>query len=189
MVGVMTSDFAAYRKAHPTGSFCEWLREGSGPLWEAMVHHRFTEDMARDRLPHEAFVRYLRYEHAFVRTAVVIVGHALIKAPTPLDRAHLVQILAGLVGEQEAYFRGRFAALGLTGEPLPDGELPDRALALAEGALAIAAHGTFEEILSAMLAAEWMYHTWCLRAHAAVPREPGPAEWIALHVTSGFTDQ
>ena len=183
------SDFPSYRAANAGASYCEWLRASSGPLWGAMVGHRFTRDMGADRLPPEAFLRYLRYEHAFVRTAVVVFGHALVKAPTAADRARLVGVLAGLVGEQEAYFGDRFAALGLPAEPLPDAELPDAVLALAEGALAIAAHGTFEEILSAMLAAEWMYLDWCTAAHAAKPRAPGPAEWIALHVAAGFAGQ
>jgi thiaminase/transcriptional activator TenA len=180
--------FAGFRATHPDGSFCDWLRQGSGLLWDAMVGHRFTRDMAGDRLPPEAFARYLRYEHSFVRTAVAIFAHALIAAPTAEDRRHVVGILDGLVGEQEAYFARQLPALGLPGEPLPASELPDAVLALSEGALAIAAHGGFEEILSAMLAAEWMYLAWCSAAHATRPRRPGPADWIALHVAPGFAD-
>jgi thiaminase/transcriptional activator TenA len=183
------TDFATFRAIRPDAGFCDWLRHSSGPLWNAMVGHRFTRDMAGDRLPPEAFLRYLRYEHAFVRTAILIFGHALIKAPAADDRVKMTGILAGLVGEQEAYFQDRFAALDLPAEALPDGDLPSAALALSEGGLAIAAHGCFEEILSAMLAAEWMYHEWCSAAHAAQPRQQGPAEWIALHVAPPFAGQ
>jgi len=182
-------DFAAHRAAHPGAGFCDWLRAESGPLWRAMLEHRFTRDMAGDRLPTEAFIRYLRYEHAFVRSAIIIFAHALIKAPAADDRTRLVGILDGLVGEQEAYFQDRFTALGLAPEALPDRELPSAALALSEGALAIAAHAGFEEILSTMLAAEWMYHEWCKAAHAVGPRQPGPADWIALHVAPPFASQ
>ena len=162
-----TTDFATFRAIRPEAGFCDWLRQSSGPLWAAMVGHRFTQDMAGDRLPHEAFLRYLRYEHAFVRTAILIFAQALIKAPAAADRVELVGVLGGLTGEQEAYFQDRFKALELPGEAVPDGELPSEALALSEGALAIAAQGCFEEILSAMLA----------------------AEWIELHVAPGFTRQ
>jgi thiaminase/transcriptional activator TenA len=182
------ADFAAFRAAHPGRGFCDWLRHASGPLWDAMVGHRFTRDMAGDRLPSDAFLRYLRYEHSFVRTAVQIFAHALIAAPTAKDRVHVVRILDGLVGEQEAYFARQLAALDVGAGPLPAASLPDAVLALSEGALAIAAHGGFEEILSAMLAAEWMYHAWCTAAQAAGPRRPGPADWIALHVAPGFAD-
>jgi len=184
-----TTDFSSYRGAQPDQGFCEWLRYSSGPLWKTMVGHRFTRDMATDRLLPDAFIRYLRYEHAFVRSAVEIFARALILAPTVDDRAHMVAVLQGLVGEQENYFQNRFTTMGLPPQPLSERELPDRALALSEGALAIAARGTFEEIMSAMLAAEWMYHDWCTAAHAARPRLAGPAEWIALHVAPGFADQ
>ena len=96
------ADFATFRVDRPDLGFCDWLRHRSRPLWEAMVGHRFTRDMGTDRLPRAAFVRYLRYEHAFVRTAVRIFGHALIAAPTTEDRVHIVGILSGLVIEQEA---------------------------------------------------------------------------------------
>jgi thiaminase/transcriptional activator TenA len=183
------TDFATWRALRPDAGFCDWLRRSSGPLWSAMVGHRFTRDMAGDLMPDDAFVRYLRYEHAFVRTAILIFAQALIKAPTAADKVELIGVLGGLAGEQEAYFQARFAALGLPGDALPDGELPGAALALSEGALAIAAQGCFEEILATMLAAEWMYHEWCGAAHAAAPRRPGPAAWIALHVAPGFARQ
>jgi thiaminase/transcriptional activator TenA len=184
-----SGDFSGARANQPDLGFCEWLRRSSGPLWDAMVCHRFMQDMASDRLPPKVFVRYLRYEHAFVRSAIVVFGHSLIAAPTTEDRARIVGILEGLVGEQEVYFRTRFEELGLTPEPLCERQLPDAALALCEGALAIAAHGCFEEILSAMVAAEWMYLEWCQKAMACAPRDPAPAEWIALHVAPGFADQ
>jgi thiaminase/transcriptional activator TenA len=154
-----------------------------------MIEHRFTQEMATDRLPPEVFVRYLRFEHAFVRTAVLIFAHALIVAPTVEDREHIVAILSGLVGEQEIFFQNYFKAAGISPAIQSLSELPDGVLALSEGALAIAAHGSFEEILSTMLAAEWMYHHWCTVAHMARPQQLGPADWIALHVAPGFADE
>lgn len=168
-------------------SFSDWLRTCAGPLWPAMVEHRFTRDMAADRLPSGAFERYLKQEHAFVRQAVTIFAHALIKAPTPGDQRHLTDILVGLTVDQESYFQDVLARLGLAGEPDP-AELPPAALTLGEGALAVAAHGRFEEVLSMMLAAEWMYLEWCIRADAAAPQRPEPARWIAMHAGGGFAD-
>jgi thiaminase (transcriptional activator TenA) len=183
------TDFASFQARCPDEGFCQWLRQSSGSLWSAMIEHRFTRDIATDRLPPEVFVRYLRFEHAFVRRAVLIFAHALIVAPTVEDRAHIVAILNGLVSEQETFFQNHFRTIGVSPEILPVSELPDGALALSEGALAIAAHGSFEEILSAMLAAEWMYHHWCTAAHMARPQQSGPADWIALHVAPGFSDE
>jgi thiaminase/transcriptional activator TenA len=181
--------FANFRADTPGVGFCDWLRAVNRPAWDAMVGHRFCREMATDRLPETAFVRYLRYEHAFVRAAMGIFAYALAKAPTAADQDHLIGVLVGLAREQEGYFRRAFAGLGLDPEPLEPEVLPEAAQGLRDGVLALAASGGFAEILAAMLAAEWMYLTWCEEADAKSPHRAGPADWIRLHVEPGFRDQ
>ena len=186
------SDEAGSASLHaykPNTGFCEWLRVKNEATWRAMVEHRFCRDLAADRLPEAAFLRYLRFEHAFVRAAISIFAYALAKAPTAPDQDHLVGVLNALTGEQEDYFRQAFTRLGVDPEPPSPAALPEPARALRDGVLAIAERGGFAEILSAMLAAEWMYLTWCEQAHAQAPRREGPADWIRLHVESGFRAQ
>ncbi|MEQ8967402.1 MAG: TenA family protein [Azospirillaceae bacterium] len=181
------ASFDAARALRADLRFTDWLREACGPAWDAMLDHRFTREIAADALPDGVFARYLRYEHGFVATAVKVFAHALIQAPTTADRRHVAEILEALTGEQERYFAETFARLGLPAEPASDAAPPPAAaLALGDGALAMAAHATFEEILSMMLAAEWMYLTWCARAHDAGPRHPEAARWIDLHVGGAF---
>ena len=91
--------------------------------------------------------------------------------------------------DQEDYFRRAFARLRLDPGPLAPETLPEAARGLREGVLAIAAEGEFVEILVAMLAAEWMYLTWCEEAHARGPRREAPADWIRLHVEPAFRAQ
>lgn len=182
-------DFASFRAETPGAGFCDWLRAANWPAWDAMVGHRFCRDMATDCLPEAAFVRYLRYEHAFVRAAIGIFAYTLAKASTADDQDHLISVLMGLSGEQENYFRRSFARLGLDPEPLESEALPAAARGLRDGVLALAASGGFAEILAAMLAAEWMYLTWCEEADAKSPHRAGPADWIRLHVEPGFRDQ
>lgn len=173
----------------PEQHFSDWLKASNRDLWERMVGHRFCRDMAEDRLPDTAFVRYLRYEHAFVRTAVSTFAFALAKAPTPADQDHLLGVLNGLAGEQQSYFQRTFASLGLDTEVLPEVALPPAARGLRDGVLAIAPAGAFVEILAAMLAAEWMYLTWCEEAHGRRPQRRAPADWIRLHVEPDFRGQ
>lgn len=181
--------FASLQATAPDAGFCEWLRIVNRPAWDAMVGHRFCRNMATDRLPEAAFVRYLRYEHAFVRAAIGIFAHALAKAPTAADQDHLIEVLVSLAREQEGYFRRTFARLGLAPEPLAPEALPAAALGLRDGVLALAASGSFAEVLAAMLAAEWMYLTWCEEADAQSPHNAAPADWIRLHVEPGFRGQ
>jgi thiaminase/transcriptional activator TenA len=173
----------------PGGSFSGWLRERNRDAWEAMVGHRFCRDVAGDALPEVALVRYLRFEHAFVRAAVCIFAYALAKAEEPDDQDRLVAILQGLAGEQEAYFRATFASLGRDARVLAEAELPAAARDLRDGVLAIAAAEPFPEILAAMAAAEWMYLTWCEAAETKGPERPAEAAWVALHTAEPFRAQ
>jgi thiaminase (transcriptional activator TenA) len=182
-------NFSKFQSCTPGVGFCDWLREANRPAWQAMIEHRFCRDMATDRLSETAFVRYLRYEHAFVRAAIGIFAYALAKAPTAADQDHLIGVLMGLSGEQEDYFRRTFARLGLAPEPLATEALPEAARDLRDGVLALAASGSFAEVLAAMLPAEWTYLTWCEEARASGPRHEAPADWIRLHVEPAFRGQ
>jgi thiaminase (transcriptional activator TenA) len=186
---MLKEDFASFHARRADATFSDWLRAKNQATWDAMVTHRFCRDLASDRLSEAAFVRYLRYEHAFVRAAIGIFAYALVKAPTAADQDHLIGVLAGLAGEQEDYFRRAFAGLGLDPAPPAPDALPEAARDLREGVLAIAAEGSFAEILAAMLAAEWMYLTWCEQAHACDPTREAPADWIRLHVEPAFRAQ
>lgn len=186
---MVKDDFASFQARRAHAGFSAWLRARNQSTWDAMVTHRFCRDTASDRLPEATFLRYLRYEHAFVRAAVSIFAYALAKAPTAADQDHLIGVLAGLAGEQEAYFRRAFAGLGLDPASLAPDALPEAVRGLREDVLAVAAEGSFAEILTAMLAAEWMYLTWCEQAHARDPRREAPADWIRLHVEPAFRAQ
>jgi thiaminase (transcriptional activator TenA) len=186
---MLKEDFARFQARRADAAFSDWLQAKNQATWDAMVTHRFCRDLASDRLSEAAFVRYLRFEHAFVRAAIGIFAYALAKAPTAADQDHLISVLAGLAGEQEDYFRRAFARLGLDPAPLAPDALPEAARGLREGVLTIAAEGSFAEILTAMLAAEWMYLTWCEQAHARSPKREAPADWIRLHVEPDFRTQ
>jgi hypothetical protein len=116
--------YEIYVATTPDGRFSDWLRVSNQEPWAQMVGHRFCRDMAGDRLPEAAFLRYLRYEHAFVRGAIGIFAYALAKAPTAADQDHLIDVLVALSGEQDAYFRCTFRALGVDPEPLDPATLP-----------------------------------------------------------------
>ncbi len=181
-------DFAAYSATQDGAPFSEWLRARHSRRWTAMVAHPFVGDLVAGRMPKEVFVRYLRYEHSFVRAAITIFGYALVKAPRLADQSHLIGVLQALAHDQDGYFAAAFAELGVERLALTDQELPSAALALSEGMIAIAAHGTFEDIVTGMLAAEWAYHSWCKSASGKV-EEPLAARWIALHVEQDFAAQ
>jgi thiaminase (transcriptional activator TenA) len=170
----------------PTHS--ERLRAANLELWQAMQEHRFVVDIERNRLPADTFNRYLAYEGRFVETAIGIFGHALIKAPSIGPKHWLIGVLNALSTEQVPYFDRTFEALGLPA-PRHDAPLPAAVAAFDSGMLDIAQQGRYEDVIVAMLTAEWMYGTWCTRANRTPHDNPYIRKWVALHAEPTFNAQ
>lgn len=162
------------------------LAENRG-VWDAMQDHRFVEDIVAGRLPAEVFRRYLVYEGAFVETAMAIFALALAKAPKHRQRLWLAGVVDALAREQIPYFEQRFATLGIN--PADYEPLPPSVVAFRDGMLGIAETGDYADIIVAMLAAEWMYATWCGRAAKTEITDPDVRRWVALHAEPSFLAQ
>lgn len=164
------------------------IRAANAAAWEAMQAHRFVADIEADRLPLDVFKAYLIYECDFVETAMLIFGHMLVKAPGLAERRWLAGVLQGLAVEQIGYFERSFAALGITAveraRPLPDAVLRFR-----NGMLALAREGGYRDGVAIMLAAEWMYATWCSRAARSAIANPELKRWVDLHAEADFLAQ
>lgn len=160
-----------------------WIRSENTALWDTIQAHRFVTDIEHDRLPGDALRRYFFFEHAFVETAVLIFGHALLKAPGFAQQRRLIATLSALSEAQLVWFQDCFAALsiGIAGPPLPQA-VQD----FAAGMLAIAENGNYADIVTIMLAAEWMYGTWCVRCHQRPSAEPMLRAWVQLHAEPDF---
>ncbi|MCB8876811.1 TenA family protein [Acidisoma silvae] len=161
----------------------DWIRSQNQYLWEAMQTHRFVTDIEKDQLPLDVLRRYFFFEHAFVETAVLIFGHALLKAPGFAQQRKLIATLSALSEAQLVWFQDCFAALGIgtKGSPLPKA-VDD----FATGMLGIAEDGDYAAIVTIMMAAEWMYGTWCMRAHQHPSTEPMLRAWVQLHAEPDF---
>ncbi len=171
----------------PGIGFALTLRAENAEPWEAMQAHRFVRDIIGGHLDPQVFRRYLIFEHGFVETAILIFGHAMLKAPGFAQRRRLIAVLHALAEEQLGYFAQVFAALGLA--PSQAGRpFPDAVRRFDGGMLKIAESGAYAEILAIMLAAEWMYASWCLRAAEAEGGEEELRRWVSLHAEPPFLD-
>jgi thiaminase/transcriptional activator TenA len=158
-------------------------------VWEAMQAHRFVRDIEEDRLDPAVFRRYLAYENAFVETAILIFGYAMVKAPGLDEQRWLIGVLKALSEEQIAYFRNAFDELGMPPAEWRDITMPGPVASFRDGMLAIAAHGPYVDGIAAMFAAEWMYWTWCRRAAGRTITDPVLRRWVDLHAHEDFADQ
>lgn len=158
-------------------------------VWDAMQSHDFVRDVEEDKLDPAVFRRYLTYENAFVETAILIFGYALVKAPGLEEQRWLIGVLKALSEEQIPFFRGAFESLNMPEAEWRDVVLPPAVTAFRDGMLAIAAPGPYLDGITAMFAAEWMYWTWCKRAAGRTISDPVLRRWVDLHAAENFADQ
>jgi thiaminase (transcriptional activator TenA) len=170
------------------GRLSDTIRSENAEVWEAMQAHRFVAEIVSDRLPDEAFKAYLVFECDFVETAMLIFGHMLVKAPGLTERRWLAGVLQALAVAQIGYFERAFAALGITADDRAQ-VLPDKVLAFRNGMLTIARDGGYHDGVAIMMAAEWMYATWCSRAASSRISNPELKRWVDLHAAPDFHAQ
>jgi len=169
-------------------TFCQSLLAEAQTTWDAVLDHRFFREVEADTLADEVFARYLRIEYGFVDTAAVALGYAVAKAPSFRERRHLAFNLYGLTTDQQQFFAAAFERIGApedqrTGLP-PHGA----SAALHDVFLGVARTQGYEEILACTLAAEWLYLTWCSRAHRTPSARPAIRDWVALHAGGAFAE-
>jgi thiaminase (transcriptional activator TenA) len=164
------------------------IRAANRDLWVEMQTHRFVVEIETDRLSAAAFKAYLIYECDFVETAMLIFGHMLVKAPGLSERRWLAGVLQALAVDQITYFEVAFAAVGVTREDR-ERPFPLSVSAFRDGMLSIAREGAYLDGVAIMLAAEWMYATWCSRAAKRAITDPILKQWVHLHAEPAFLAQ
>jgi thiaminase/transcriptional activator TenA len=162
------------------------LRENKG-VFDAMVGHRFVNDIKADQLPKDVFERYLVFEGAFVDTAISIFAFAAAKAETIGRKRWLIGVLDALANQQIAYFEKTFTGRGI--DPANFDTSVSEVAAFRNGMLTIAQDGGYLDTIAAMFAAEWMYWTWSKDAARHTMSDPLLKEWVDLHAHEDFAAQ
>jgi thiaminase/transcriptional activator TenA len=157
-------------------------------IWDAALGHRFFREVATDAIDDRVFARYLRIEYGFVDTAARTLGFAVAKAPSFHERRRLGLGLYGLVTDQEQFFINAFERMGAPREERKGLPAKEQALPLHALFLEVAETEGYEDILACVLAAEWMYLTWCSVADQSPSSRDYIREWVALHAGGGFAD-
>ncbi len=162
------------------------LREHQG-AWQAMQQHRFVCEIEQDVLPQEVFNRYLVFEGNFVATAIAIFALAVSKAPDIRQQRWLIGVLNALVDTQIAWFETVLAKRGIDPVDYPD-DLPG-VRRFRDGMLNVAQSGSYEEIVTLMFGAEWMYYHWCKRVSLNTQSDEDLRRWVELHAEEEFYQQ
>eukprot|EP00310_Coccolithus_braarudii_P024919 CAMPEP_0183355958 /NCGR_PEP_ID=MMETSP0164_2-20130417/42504_1 /TAXON_ID=221442 /ORGANISM="Coccolithus pelagicus ssp braarudi, Strain PLY182g" /LENGTH=220 /DNA_ID=CAMNT_0025529225 /DNA_START=47 /DNA_END=709 /DNA_ORIENTATION=- len=160
----------------------EQLRAEAGARFEAIVYHRFTDELAAGTIDRSVLKTYLVQDHRFVDAFVVLLSSMIAAAPSLADRIPGCQFLALVTGKENTYFERSFDALGVTQaerEGTPDSPpMRDFSQLMRDAAKT----GEVGEMLAVLVAAEWSYQCWGERVLAVAVAEPfWCREWVDLH--------
>lgn len=158
----------------------EAIRTSASIEWQAALGHRLFREIITDVVDDRVFQRYLRIEFGFIDTAAAALGAAIERAPGLDDRIVLAAGLHDLLTSQVDFF---VDALGA-----------DRTVLMPEAARDLHLHfdtmtrsGGYVDLLATMLAAEWLYETWCAETRAVSSRLDIVRSWTKLHTDPAFT--
>mmetsp|Transcript_25441 Transcript_25441/g.51675 ORF Transcript_25441/g.51675 Transcript_25441/m.51675 type:complete len:217 (+) Transcript_25441:45-695(+) len=161
--------------------FTDELRTLAGAKWDAIVMHRFTEELAAGTIADGVLTRYLIQDHRFLDAFVVLLASMVAAAPTLADRIPGCQFLALITGRENTYFERSFAALGV--DEATRAGTPDAPPTVAfNGLMREAAKASYPEMLAVLVVAEWSYQSWGERVLPVAVKEPFTCrEWVDLH--------
>ena len=182
------ADFAAWRGDHPDGRFTDWLRERNEPVWSQVVGHRFTRELADDRLDDAVFRRYLVQDYSFLDRFVSLLGFTIGRAPDLAERLRLSHFLAAVTSEENSYFQRSFDALRVSEKDRTDPRLKPPTRGFHDIMKEASEEGGYEEALAVLVVAEWVYMTWAMAVRDRSPSSFYFAEWIDLHANDEFRD-
>ncbi|MGE0970875.1 TenA family protein [Klebsiella sp. WOUb02] len=168
-------------------AFSERLLREHQQVWQAMQQHRFVVDIEQDRLPETVFNRYLVFEGNFVATAIAIFALGVSKAPDIRQQRWLIGVLNALVDTQIAWFEQVLAERRVNPADYPDDRPGVRRFR--DGMLRIAREGSYEQIITLMFGAEWMYYHWCRRVSERGQSDADLRRWVEMHAEEEFYRQ
>lgn len=181
-----SAPFATARAGDPDLRFSDWLRSNAEPDWSAAVGHRFTRELADDSLPDAVYARYLIQDYAFLETLVNLLGYAVAYAPSMPAKSKLSAFLAAVTSEENDYFLRSFDALGVAKSVWSAATPTPVTRGFEEVMMGAARSGSYEEVLAALLPAEWIYQSWAAPVADRRPARFYLREWIELHAIPPF---
>ena len=188
LASAVPESFAAYANGRAGARFSEWLRLRAEPAWSAATRHRFTVELAEDRLDDAVFRRYLVQDYAFLETLAGLIGFAVGRAPDMAAKKVLSGFLGVITGEENTYFERAFDALGVAPAERDNPTLNPVTAAFLGLMEETGETGSYEDILALFLPAEWIYLSWATAAGDRHPARFYLAEWIDLHAVPAFRD-
>jgi len=165
--------------------FTEALRDEADSVWQASMNHPFVIEVAAGTLPIEKFIHYIRNDSLYLRSFAQVQALAAAKAPN-LQTLERLAFHAQSTSRAEHFLHETFFSM-LQATPSSTDDLPaPTAYRYITHLHAVAAHGTFAEIIAAILPCYWLYWEIGLHYKDAHPDHPVYNKWIETYGDEWF---
>ena len=165
------------------------LRQGVGARWQQVIEHPFIIELGEGTLDSAIFNVYFDQDYLFLRDWAILLSLATAKAPDFDSARELVSFLHLGLGGEEGLFQEAFRERGISREAAKELQyLP--ATQHYSGYLRTQAYeGSFTEVVATLLAVEWPYLDWAVRAEQAgqKPDNHYYQTWIDIHTSPGMS--
>ena len=165
------------------------LRAGVGPLWEKVVAHPFVTEMADGTLDRSRFDIYFDQDYLFLKDWAILLSLATAKAPDFDAARELVSFLHLGLGGEEGLFQEAFRERGISRQGAKDFKYLPTTQNYSGYLRTQAYEGSFTEVVATLLAVEWPYLDWAVRAEQAgqKPENHYYQTWIDIHTSPGMS--
>ncbi|KAL7572607.1 hypothetical protein ACA910_010364 [Epithemia clementina (nom. ined.)] len=173
-----------------SSSFTEELRAAAGEKWDAIVHHKFTDELAAGTMDRAVLRRYLIQDFRFLDAFCILLASVIVHAPSLEDRIPACQFLGLVTSDENTYFTRCFDQLSATTETerqaIPNAPCTTAFCTLMKEA---AHSGILAEMLSVLVVCEWSYLEWATRVLPQTNRDNFMTyEWVDLHSGPDFEE-
>ncbi|PWI56919.1 thiaminase II [Sulfoacidibacillus thermotolerans] len=165
-------------------TFTRELRQKADALWQQSFAHPFVTELAKGSLAREKFVHYVLNDSYYLTIFAKVQSRAASKAPDLPTIARLAVHAQSTVEAEHLLHETFFSLLGIT--PSTDFIPAPTTYAYTTHLLAVAAEGTFGEIIAAILPCYWLYFEIGERYRNSTPNHPIYDQWIATYGDEWF---
>lgn len=176
---------AAEIRFRPGGAVAR-LRAVAAEDWDAVVAHRFVDELFAGTLADDALASYLVQDYQFFDAFISMIGACVACADTTEAKLRFSAQLGMLASDEDGYFQRAFDELGVPEADRTDPKITPTTAGFRDQMYGAAQSLSYPDLLVMLVIAEWLYLDWGERDDAT-PERYVHSEWIALHRGEAFS--
>jgi thiaminase/transcriptional activator TenA len=170
-------------------AFTDELEADAEPIWQAIVDHPMVERLGEGTLDTDPFEYWVRQDYVYLIEYSRVFAYGAAKAPS-LDRmGTFAELLSETVNTEMDLHRSYAAEFDITEAELEATEPSPTTRAYTDFLVRTSAHGTFGDVVAALLPCMWGFNETGLRLEArGMPDDERYAEWIRTYAGEEFSE-